>query len=266
MSAGPIFVLGDVHGQYEKLANLFKEAGLMDAKQGWCGGDAQLWLLGDYFDRGPEGIACLDLIMSLQGQATNAGGLLGTLLGNHDVLLLAALFFGEEASTGSAGNFYADWLHNGGNEADLDALTPAHMAWLLDLPGMALVEGRLLAHADAQFYLRYGHSVPQVNRGLSALLQARQSTAWDGLLKDFNQRRYFWDPETGADNARTFLGIYGGKQLIHGHSPISRLTGQRPDLVQTPLVYAEGLCINIDGGMYLGSPGFIYPLGESSDE
>ena len=262
MSAAPVFVLGDIHGQYVKLVGLLKDAALLDESLRWRGADARLWLLGDYFDRGAGGIACLELIMTLQGQADAAGGLLGALLGNHDVALLAALLFGEQPSTGTGGSFYADWLDNGGSAAELDDLRPSQIAWLLDLPAMALVEGRLLAHADAHFYLRYGHSVAQVNRGLSALLHARDAAAWDGLLRDFNQRRYFWDPENGPQNARTFLQIYGGAQLIHGHTPISRLTGRRPDLVVASLVYANGLCVNVDGGMYLGGPGFIYRLGK----
>lgn len=266
MSSAPVYVLGDIHGQYEKLVTLLKEADLISADLGWRGGAAQLWLLGDYFDRGPDGIACLDLIMSLQEQVIVGNGSVNALLGNHDVLLLAALLFGEQPSLGVGGTFYADWLMNGGIDSDLDRLEAVHLDWLLNLPALALVESRLLAHADARFYLRYGHTVAQVNRGLSALLQAREAEAWDGLLSDFNQRRYFWDPENGPGNARTFLEIYGGSQLIHGHSPISRLTGQRPDLVREPLVYAGGLCLNVDGGMYLGGPGFVYQLGGGSDE
>jgi hypothetical protein len=29
-----------------------------------------------------------------------------------------------------------------------------------------------------------------------------------------------------------------------------------PEEVTEPLVYADGLCVNIDSGMYLGGPGF----------
>ena len=262
MSASPVYVLGDIHGQHARLISLLKEAALLSADLSWQGGTAQLWLLGDYFDRGPGGITCLDLIMRLQPQAAASGGLVGALLGNHDVLLLAALFFGDQPSTGAGGTFFADWLNQGGSETDLDNLELTHIEWLLNLPAMALVDGYLLAHADARFYLRYGHSVAQVNRGLAALLHGREAAAWDGLLSDFNQRRYFWDPQNGADNARTFLEIYGASQLIHGHTPISRLTGRRPDLVREPLVYADCLCVNVDGGMYLGGPGFMYRLGD----
>ena len=261
MSASPVYVLGDIHGQYVRFISLLKEAAFLDAELSWQGGAAQLWLLGDYFDRGPGGIACLDLIMRLQVQAAASGGLLEALLGNHDVLLLAALLFGEQPSTGTGGTFFADWLDNGGSLTDLDDLERPHIEWLLNLPALALVNGCLLAHADARFYLRYGHSVAQVNRGLAALLHARDATAWDGLLSDFNQRRYFWDAQNGADNARTFLQIYGAAQFIHGHTPISRLTGRNPALVREPLVYADGLCVNVDGGMYLGGAGFVYRLG-----
>jgi len=260
MTTTPTYLVSDIHGQYSKLVNILSEAKLVSEDLDWTAGQTHLWFLGDYFDRGPHGLACLNLIMSLQKQARAAGGVVEALLGNHDVLLLGALFFGEQPSFGVGGTFYHDWLHNGGVESDLDGLSIEQITWLLDLPAMGKVGGSLLAHADARFYLRYGHSVEQVNRGISSLLHERDAEAWDGLLGDFNQRRYFWDPENGVVNVRTFLEIYGAQQFLHGHSPISRLTGQRPDLVTEALVYAEGLCVNLDGGMYLGGPGLLYHI------
>lgn len=261
MTDNPIYLISDIHGQYSKLVALLRDVGLIREGVDWTGDQAQLWFLGDYFDRGPYGLACVKLIMTLQEQARLAGGEVGALLGNHEMLLLGALFFGEQPSLGVGGTFYQDWLHNGGVEADLDGLTIEQINWLLDLPAMAMIGESLLAHADGRFYLRYGHSVAQVNRSIASLLHGRDAEAWEGLLGDFNQRRYFWDPENGATNARTFLEIYGAKQLFHGHSPISRLTGQRPDRVIEALVYAEGLCANLDGGMYLGGLGIVYRLG-----
>ena len=37
-------------------------------------------------------------------------------------------------------------------------------------------------------------------------------------------------------------------------------TGQPPEDVREPLVYSRGRCVNVDGGMYLGGPGFVYQL------
>jgi len=46
--------------------------------------------------------------------------------------------------------------------------------------------------------------------------------------------------------------------VVHGHSPIARLTGQDPTTVTEPLVYADGQAINVDHGLYLGGRGFVF--------
>jgi hypothetical protein len=38
------------------------------------------------------------------------------------------------------------------------------------------------------------------------------------------------------------------------------MTGEPPELIRAPLIYADGLCINVDGGIYRGGMGFIYKL------
>jgi hypothetical protein len=65
---------------------------------------------------------------------------------------------------------------------------------------------------------------------------------------------------TGKQRAKQVLRLYGGEILIHGHTPIPYAQGSTPAKVTTPWVYANGMCINVDGGIYLGSPGFIYEL------
>ena len=73
-SMNRLFVIGDVHGQYEKLIGLLKKSSLVNQALTWIGGDATLCFLGDFFDRGPDGVSCIDLIMRLQRQAESAGG------------------------------------------------------------------------------------------------------------------------------------------------------------------------------------------------
>src|SRR5579859_530990 len=126
----PIFVIGDVHGQLDKLIALLRGAGLADAKLSWAGRDATLWFIGDFVDRGPEGIGVIDLVMRLQREAPRARGFVGALLGNHDPLLLSAYHFSDTPISGPHGTFKHDWEVNGGNAADLERLTEAHVEWL----------------------------------------------------------------------------------------------------------------------------------------
>jgi len=217
--------------------------------------------MGDFFDRGPEGIAVVNLVMRLQNEAAIAGGRVESLLGNHEVVLLAARRFGRQTTTGPGGNFVADWQYNGGCDTDLARLTLEHMDWIINLPAMALVGDWLFVHADATLYTSYGSSVAEVNQSFKTLLQEGDPYAWNELLGEFSRRREFVDDSSdGAETAAQFLHKYGGQKLLHGHTPISHLLGRVPELVTDPYIYGDGRCVNVDGGMYLGGPGFVYEL------
>ncbi len=259
--------MGDVHGQMTQLTRLLQAAGLIDpaglwAEQPlWRAGAATLWFLGDFFDRGPAGLGVVDLIMRLQQEAAAVGGTVGALLGNHEVLILAAQQCGA-AHTHWGGTFLEGWQLNGGLLTDLDGLTARRLAWISSLPAMALVADRLLIHADSPLYARLGGSPAAVNARVAATLAGNDPAAYDALLGAFSGRGLFARPNgVGIRQARAYLAQFGGQQIIHGHTPISGATGQAPAAVTAPHVYADGLCVNVDGGLYEGGPGFIYRLG-----
>ena len=257
-----VYVIGDVHGELEKLRGLLRGAELMgtDENATWSGGESTLWLMGDLVDHGPDGIGTVELVMRLQEQAAKAGGRIQVLLGNHDVLLLAAHRFGAQPIPGSEKTSQDYWQENGGQTADLQRIAPDHVRWLSSLPAMAREGEYLLAHADALLYTRYGQSIAQINQAMSGLLRSDDITSWDRLLDEFCEHQAFVDSRTGADRAGTFLRQFGGRQLVHGHTPITKMTGQPPEAVREPLLYAGGQCLNVDPGMYLGGPGFVYRL------
>src|SRR5690242_19570898 len=88
-----VYVIGDIHGQMERLAALLYSAGLVTHKGDWLGGNARLLFLGDFFDRGPYGVEAVELAMSLQRQAFDEGGEVDALIGNHDLLAIGAIRF-----------------------------------------------------------------------------------------------------------------------------------------------------------------------------
>ena len=181
---------------------------------------------------------------------------IGDIHGNHDALLLSAARFG--------GAFQARWKENGRAERDLTGLTERHIAWLSQLPAMARVDDALLVHADAPFYARHGHSIAAVNAAIAAILVSDDTAAWERLLDDFGEHDYFFD--SPPDGIARFLDMYGGRRLIHGHTPIGKATG-RPDAIATSaLVYAGGRCVNVDGGIYRGGPGFVFALDDVTPE
>lgn len=115
-------VLGDIHGDRTLLIRALHGLGLCDEQGRWTGGDRRLIQLGDVLDRGPQPLACLDLLMQLQQEARAAGGEVTCLLGNHEWMALRAAA-GEHASRMSwtlngAGAQYREWMGREGLTGD----------------------------------------------------------------------------------------------------------------------------------------------------
>lgn len=261
------------------MTHLLRTANLIDADLHWAAGNTTLCFMGDFCDRGPQGIECVELVMRLQQEAATAGGQVIALMGNHEPLLLAAYRFGMQETEGPGGSFWGDWHYNGGQVSDLERLTPAHVEWLSNLPTMVQVEDRLLMHADALFYIGYGRTIEEVNQHIADVLQSSNPSDWDQLLVAFTERLAFVNGQIFAEGAiknieraQIFLRIYTEQgrqkrlatQIIHGHTPIPYMTRQQPRLVTAAHIYADGLCVNVDGGLYLGGPGFVHVVDEPS--
>ena len=214
--------------------------------------------MGDFFGHstrpGPLGVAAVDLTMRLQAEAAAAGGGVTALLGNHDVLALAARRFGSGPP-----DFLARWRENEGAAEDLAKLTPRHVAWLEDLPAIVRAGDALLIHADAALYESHGETVEKVNASFAALLKKGDANAFHRLLEAFGEHNAFRGEE-GRARAEKFLSHYGGQRIVHGHTPISKGRALRAEEVAEAEVYADGLCVNVDGGMYRGGPGFVFGL------
>lgn len=256
-----LYIIGDIHGQYEKFTRLLQNSGLVDQDLNWRAGAATLWLMGDFLDRGPGGVEVVALAMNLQEQAEEAGGRVGALLGNHEILILAAAAVGDRLTERGDSDFRENWLSLGGNEPDLERLTKDQLAWLSRLPALTYESGRLLVHADAVFYLEYGKTVAEINQAIQGMVKSRETFVWERLLDDFSRRKEFFEPPGEAlSRAEAFLNQLGGEKIIHGHTPIPLMTNQPPEEVTGPLEYCASLCLNVDGGMYMGGPGFVVEL------
>ena len=83
---GRIVVVGDVHGDLDRFVDVLSMAGLVDDKQHWSGGSAQLVQLGDVTDRGSKSPMVIDLLMQLDREARQAKGRVWCLIGNHEAM------------------------------------------------------------------------------------------------------------------------------------------------------------------------------------
>jgi len=84
----PIFVLGDIHGQYDRMVQNLKENNVIGPDLKWTFGKGHLVFVGDIFDRGPKVTEALWFIYNLEQEAEKAGGKVHLILGNHELLVL----------------------------------------------------------------------------------------------------------------------------------------------------------------------------------
>ncbi|UQA94234.1 metallophosphoesterase [Streptomyces halobius] len=266
---GPLYVVGDVHGYYDELREALAAEGLIDADGNWAAGNTRLWFLGDFTDRGPDGIGVIDLVMQLSAQAAAAGGYCKALMGNHELLLLGAKRFGDTPVQSGAGtaSFQAAWLLNGGQKSDMDRLEDHHLQWMARLDAVMEEDGHLLLHSDTTAYLDYGNSIEAVNDTVhDVLTRSDADEVWD-LFRKFTKRFAFRD-ESGSQAVRGLLAAYGGERIVHGHSPIPYLLGEVGTedgegdgiAVDGPHVYADGLAIAMDGGITMAGKLLVVQL------
>lgn len=139
-------VIGDVHGQGEKLRALLREMGYAERADGWhapAGGKAVF--VGDLIDRGPEQIAVLEIVRS-----TVERGHAMMVLGNHELNAIGYATIDEASGNQfrprSAKNRaqHARFLEEVGEDS------PLHREWVewfrtqplaLDLDGIRVVHG-----------------------------------------------------------------------------------------------------------------------------
>lgn len=267
---GPLFVVGDVHGYLDELVAALAAQGLIDAEGNWAAGNARLWFLGDFTDRGPDGIGVIDLVMRLSAEAAAAGGYCKALMGNHELLLIGAKRFSDTPVNSGAGTatFQAAWLLNGGQKSDMDRLQDVHLQWMSRLDAVVEEDGHLLMHSDTTAYLDYGSTIEDVNDTITAILTRNDADeCWD-LFRKLTKRFAFRD-EGGAEAVRELLATYGGQRVVHGHSPIPYLLGEvgtedgedgSGPVVNGPHVYAEGLAIAMDGGVTMAGKLLVVQL------
>ena len=254
-------MVGDVHGALNSLRTLLQRARLTDFEDNWLGDGSVLVLLGDLMDRGPDGLGVLRLVRRLEVQAQQAGGQVISLLGNHEVMMLAALRFrGGRRVGGDPYGLYSYWKENGGHLRDLSQLEPVDLEWLEARPPMHLHGDWLLLHADSGLYLRLGESLSRVNELAAAMLRARTPETWVEFLNAFAERELY-TAEDGQEQAAETLRVFGGRRLVHGHTPVFVLSGAPAGPLMSPHRYAGGLVLGLDSAMaYQQGAGFMVRL------
>jgi hypothetical protein len=184
--------------------------------------------LGDLVDGGPFGVGALRYARDRSKS--------DLLLGNHEVLMLAALEDREER-----GDNFRSWVETGGQLHDLAELARDEplQEWLRERPLLLwLDDGTLAQHTDSDAYGRLAPNAPDpvsvINAEARRMLAAREHRLLIDLL---SQKRVFREQPPRLES---WLRRTGARRIVHGHSPHGR---SQPD------VYAGGRAINFDGAL-----------------
>jgi hypothetical protein len=147
-----VVAIGDVHGDFDDFVAILQRVGLIDAQQHWTGGKATLVQVGDLLDRGPKPREAMDLLMSLEKEAPQAGGRVVSLLGNHEVMNI----MGDLRYVAAVN--YASFAEANSEERQRSAYQAymkwrgSHAALLAELPQpMELTEAEWMARHPAGF-------------------------------------------------------------------------------------------------------------------
>lgn len=81
-----LVAIGDVHGDLDDFVTILQHVGLIDKQNHWTGGKSTFVQVGDILDRGPKPREVMDLMMTLEKEAEEAGGRVLSLLGNHEIM------------------------------------------------------------------------------------------------------------------------------------------------------------------------------------
>lgn len=159
-----LFLVGDVHGEYDTLVRLLRNAGLVDARGAWSGGRKHVAFLGDLFDRGEDVTRTLWFLYGLEREAEAAGGGVHVILGNHETMV-----FTDDLRYVSAKEASLAALHGTTYPRLFDLRESVLGRWLGSRPGLMKVDGALLAHGGvAPDYAHFG--VEEFNDSLRTFL------------------------------------------------------------------------------------------------
>lgn len=206
-----VVAVGDVHGAYDELFAILRQAGVIDDEGHWTGGNTHLVSMGDLVDRGPRSRDVIELLMRLQAEAPRSGGAVHVVLGNHEAMHLsgemeytsaaeyAAFADGEDTARREAEYLqYLKW-QGGGDSAETRAAfdelyPPGYFAlreafspggqygdWILQLPVVISINDTLFVHGGLVDGMT-GQDPAAFNSRMQADLRA-YATSWRTLVQ-----------------------------------------------------------------------------------
>jgi hypothetical protein len=243
-----IFVVSDIHGEYQAFVDLLVNARIVDADLHWRWGAGHLVVDGDVFDRGDRVTECLWLIHRLEREAIRAGGRVHFVLGNHEIMVI-----------------WGDLRYV--NQKYLGGIARRTKIMYQDLYGPHMELGRWLRTKHSAIRLNdilfvhggIGPHVVEAGLGLEDInVQAREYLDLRSYQIMFDETPIFWYSSGGPfwyrgyhrssegsythathDEVETILEYYGAHAVVVGHTEVEQVEGLydgRVFAIDVPLV------------------------------
>jgi hypothetical protein len=232
-----LFVIADIHGQFNILLATLANAGLIDDDLRWSGGRSHLAVLGDNMGRGPDVTRVLWFLYGLERQAEEAGGRVHVTLGNHEIMvMLNDLRYVHEKEAWIAES------HGMGYDRLFDPRRSVLGRWLASKPAVIQVDDALMTHGGVSGeYLDY--TLDSLRDTLVAFMEEDLFYFWADTTKRFVmdsaafERRweFFWDErstfwyrgyaqsDTLGDELAAVLNRFGSEVHVVGHTPAAHI-------------------------------------------
>ncbi len=140
-SNNEILVLSDPHGDFDSFHAILKAHRVIGEEYQWTFGKKHLVVIGDIFDRGDDVLPLFWLLYKLEADASQAGGTVHFLLGNHEEMILRGnLKYAKEKYKVLASQLDRDYQSLWGPDSELGR-------WLLSRNTIEKIGKHLFVHA-----------------------------------------------------------------------------------------------------------------------
>jgi hypothetical protein len=254
-----VAVITDIHGEYKTYLNLLTGLGIIDKGQKWSYGKGHLVVLGDIFDRGDKVTEVLWHLFALEKQASQTGGKVHLILGNHELMTL-----NNELAYINKKYREVEKIINTGY-SDLYSDNSVIGRWLRSKPVAVTINNMIFIHGGLSIKLvRKKISLNQINMVYSDLLSGNpmdyaESVQAEVLTSDDSDplwyRGYFHDSAFCMTTVDSLLDFYGGKHIIVGHTAFQEVRA----LYDNKIIGADaGIMNKKSGEMLIVENGVFY--------
>lgn len=229
------FAVSDLHGRFDLFAAILKAGEVINDNYEWTYGNNHLVINGDIFDRGADVLPILWLIYKLEFEAKAAGGMVTTILGDHEELVMRDNLKYTYAKYNTLSQRAMNMTYG-----KMWGLTNVMGNWLRSKNTIQIVGENLYVHAGlSKAFMERKETIPEINElvAKSIYLTKEERKKQFPDIADFLYSDSYNGPlwyrgmvKTGSDyspikdaDVQTLLDEYNVERIIVGHTENSRV-------------------------------------------